>query len=196
MSLPPRAVQELKSMIRGDADLTWHVWWAANEEGLEQRLPRLEFLKLKFGRLDGAAELLVAAGEPVEWSPRGRRLSAWSKLHRDAVDADGRPRAELRKMAYNGALAAFGRGDESEGLANITRFVGATVRRGRQSDRGQILGELVLDAEMLAADGNRRGALLIAKEVSNLAETPDDLSPAIAHAKKLESRLEGSGGGE
>lgn len=169
-------------MISGKADCTWHVWWSRHSVEAESRLTRTAFLRLKFGKLNAAAEMLAADGVSFTWTPAGRRLSAWAKLHADAVDSKGRPKPEIRRRMYGGAFASFESGD----FEKADRLISLVVEKMVKSpDAGMLLGELLLDAESFGAEGNAEAARRIAARVAALPAGDADTQAALSHAAQI-----------
>lgn len=189
MQLPQPLADSLLRMIEGTSNQTWHHWWAHNSREAERCLSRAEFLQLKFRKLEGAAEMLSRDGVNVTWHPSGRRLAAWAKLHADAVDDLGRPRPEIRRKRYGGALAAFEEGDLDKGELLIARAIDR-ILGGREP--GLELGELVLDIENLGDEGHPKAAKRVGELVARLSSDDTDVRAAIQHAEQVIAKFANS----
>lgn len=189
--LPDHLVTSLVAMIAGEGDCTWHVWWLRHAAEVESHLSRTDYLKLKFGRLEAAAEMLARERVHFNWTPAGRRLSAWAKLHVDAVDSEGRPKPEIRRRMYGGAFAAFEAGDAERGDRLMARVV---QKIAKEPDAGRLLGELLLDAENFGDEGHVEAAQRIAGRVASLPLEDADGRAALNHAKAILEKFGGRRG--
>lgn len=161
MSLEPAFAQYFKDLIEGRDVPQWHPWWRAHRSEVEAALGRTDYLKLKFGGVKAAANYLTKIGVAYEWTTAGKRAHLWSQLHRDFVDEHGRPKPELRRKAYGGAIAAFEDGDSAAGEAQLVKVMRKVRRLRDDNERAGELESLQFDGEMLCDEGHPAGIPLL-----------------------------------
>lgn len=182
-------LEYFRALISGEDVIGWHPWWAVQEQSLKALLPRAEFLRLKFGKVKHAAEVLNRANLQTSWSEQGLRQAAWANLHPSAVDEQGRPIPELRASAYGGAIGALEIGDLVKGTSLLRGFLRRTSKMP-ELDQAAALSELEFDAEGLIAEGLRDAGVEVLREIARLPSGNDLLDPAISAAKARLQQLD------
>lgn len=189
MGLNADDLQYFRDLIEGREVPSWHPWWRANEARLRQELPRVDFLRLKFGHLRAMAEVLAGAGIEFTWSPRGRREAAYARLHPSAVDERGHPLPEFRKRAYDGAVALFQAGDAAGGANQLDKVLKRIRRMKDEAERGEALAEMQIDGEQLYDEGETAAGLALLRAVARWETVSDLDSPAVDYARQALLRL-------
>jgi hypothetical protein len=180
-----------RALIEGEDVLGWNPWWTQHAAEFERILPRAEYLRLKFGKVRYAAEVLQRHGVEVSWTPLGRKQSAWADLHSSVLDDRGRPRPELRSKAYGGAFGVYERGDIEEGTRRFAKYL-RSLRKLADVEQASALEEATFDAEHFVEEGNREAGIAMLRLVAALPEGNDLLDPAILTARdKLEELAAG-----
>ena len=177
-----------KDLLEGRAEESWNAWFARHDEELAKELPRADFLRLKFNKLDEAEKLLQAAA--VEYVPdpiAARRERHYALLDPSVLDERGRPRPELRRKAYRGAMGQLMDGDVQAGRATLARYV-RWVRRLPALRQAEELEGLCFDGEMELATGDPEIGRVLLEAVASVPRADDLLGPAIDRARELLGR--------
>lgn len=176
-----------KDLFEGRAEISWNAWFKRNESQLAQELPRMEYLRLKFDKMDEAEKLLRKAGIQFEISPLAKRERHYSLLHDSVLDEKGRPLAEFQRKAYDGAIGCFMDGSSEKGTEILAKFVRKAMRRPLLK-RADAIGDLCFDGEMQLATGDPAIGTAILELIAELDTGDDLLDPAIRRARELLQR--------
>lgn len=182
--LQPEHLAYFKDLFEGRAEVSWNAWFKQNAEQLAQLLPRGEFLRLKFQKLDEAERLLKQAGVDYAPSPMLKREKLYSLLHESVLDEKGRPKEGYDRGHYNGAFGHFYDGNMEKGNAILAKCLKNILRRP-QIKRAEELGDMCFDGEMELEYGNKQIALAILGLLAALPTGDDLLDPAIFRARRL-----------
>lgn len=150
----------------------WRAWCDENRAELEAELGRAGYLKLKFE--PAVAVPMVLADLAIELD-----ADALSDALADA--ANGLPWNPVPRDPH-GVRALFLEGRIAEGEGRIASIVEELARSNHPS-KGQLLGEMVLDARFLVRKGFIDEGLAIAAAIANLDATDDLVRPAIDDAR-------------
>ncbi len=172
-----------RALIEGHDVVGWNPWWAENATELERSLPRAEFLRLKFGKVNYAAVILQQLGVSIDWSPLGRKQAAWAELHESVVDERGRPRPEIRAAGYGGAIGAYERGEIDEGTKRLRKYV-RTLGGLDELEHAHALEDIEFDAEGFIQEGLRDAGVAILRVVGSHPSGNDLFDPPIQRARE------------
>lgn len=185
-------------LVEGRDPRLWKPWWRQHGEAAKALLPRMQYLRLRFEHVNGAAEVLRARGVSFEWSTHAAEVARLARYDESVTDEDGRLLPSFRARAYGGALAALDRGDPKAARAQLRTFVQREVELETLAG-GRALGELVMDLE---AEAETHGPVALRILAGVLAELPPGewIDPALDHLEEALSgcepwvrRLEGLG---
>jgi len=181
----PEHLLYFKELLEGRADVSWNAWFPRHEAELARELPRAEFLRLKFQKLDEAEKLLRAAG--VEYTPdpaAARRERYHALLDPSVLDQRGRPRPEFRRKAYNGALGQLMDGEVDAARATLGKFI-RRVRRYPAEKQAEELEDLCFDGEMELTLGDPEIGRVLLEAVASVPPRDDLVDPATDRARGL-----------
>lgn len=119
---------------------------------MKEQLKRPEYLRLKFGAVGYAREILEQNGIPVEWGPAARREAYYANLHESVLDENGRPLESFRRKAYQGACGDCLDGRPDEARRKLALIIQKLNRRGAMKAR-DALEEMAFDGEMMVSSG-------------------------------------------
>lgn len=174
-----------KSLFEGTAELSWNAWFPQHEAELAEELPRADFLRLKFYKLDEAEKYLQEAGIRYRIDPvAARRERYYARLHPVALDAKGRVNEGFLRKAYNGAVGQLMDGDIEGAKTTLAAFI-RRVKRYRVGRRMVELESMCFDGEMALADGGQVIGRALLEAVASVPEGNDLVDPAIHRAKEL-----------
>ena len=173
-----------KNLIEGQEVETWHKWWRLHQAELELTLPRSLFLRLKFGKVIAAAELLKESDIAFDWTPKGRRQAAYANLHPTAVDPEGYPLEAFRAQAYGGALGLLIKGDLENGRTKLARYLNKLKRTPDVISRAEELSDIEFDAENLFQEGHAVAAITILQAIREWQTDSDLEIPIIKSAER------------
>ena len=173
-----------KILLEGRAGISWNAWFKRNEADLAARMPRADFLRLKFNKLDEAERLLRLAGIDPVISPLAKRERYYASLHDNVLDAQGRPLLSVRRGAYDGALGQALDGHLQQAATTLAGFLEKLQQQPRNT-RAEILADLCFDGEMERDFGDCATGDLMLKAVAAFASDDDLLAPAMERAKAL-----------
>lgn len=181
----PKHLTYFKDLLEGRAEVSWYAWFAPHEAELARELPRAEFLRLKFDKLDAAEKLLQAAGYSYTPDPAAaRRERYYALLHPSVLDERGRPRPAFRRKAYAGALGQLMDGEFDAGRATLAKWV-RRVRRYPVEKQAEELEDLCFDGEMEFTLGDPAIGRVLLEAVASVPCGNDQMSPAIDRAQEL-----------
>jgi hypothetical protein len=173
-----------KDLLEGRAAVSWNAWFKRNETGLSQDLPRADFLRLKFHKLDEAEKLLRQAGVEFSLSAVAKREKYYSLLHDSVLDENGRPTEAFRRKLYNGAIGYFLDGQPEKGKELLATYL-RNLNRRPVLKRVEELDALCFDGEMELEYGNQEIGRTMLELVAALPTGDDLLDPAINRAREL-----------
>jgi hypothetical protein len=190
----PADLAYFSDLIEGRDAVSWAAWWRGNDVQLRARLPRAEYLRLKFKRLEHAADVLTTAGVRYSWTALGRVRQRAADLDPRFVDEAGLP-----TMVWFDSLGALAKAAEAGEPAAVRRAARDRVTQTRRSRPPgvQALCELVYDAEVLHELGSslpdhrcRAAATALLEAVAG-TDSDDDVDelPAIHAARAALARL-------
>lgn len=190
----PADLAYFSDLVEGREAVSWAAWWRGNDVRLRARLPRAEYLRLKFNRLEHAADVLTRAGVRYSWTPLGRARQLAADLDPRFVDEAGLPTPTW--FHSFGALAEAAEAGESAAVRRAARDRVTQTRRSREPGV-RALCELVYDAETLhefgssLADHRYRAAATALLEAVAGIDSDDDVDelPAIHDARAALARL-------
>jgi hypothetical protein len=183
-----------RDLIEGRDAVSWTSWWSQNEGRLRMRLPRAEFLRLKFHSLEHAATVLTTAGIEYSWSRLGRARHIVSSFDPRFIDGAGLPTSEWFRNL--GALAEAVEQGEPSAIRHAAQEEVVRVRR-LQAPGEQPLGELVFHADTLYELGSHLAAphfltagIALLEAIAEV-DSDDDLDelPAVHDARAALTRL-------
>lgn len=172
-----------KELFEGRAVLSWHAWFKQNDARLARELPRADYLRLKFHKLDEAEKLLRQAGIEFVISPLARREKYYSLLHESALDERGRPNESFRRKAYNGAVGQFLDGQPEMAKETLADFLQKAKRRQIEE-----LQDLCYDGEIDYEYGDSGLGQMILELVAEIETGDDLLDPVIFRAREVLAR--------
>ena len=114
MPLTKEHLAYFKDLIEGRAAIGWIRWWQEHEVEFND-LPRMDFLELKFKKLEFASKALEREGIPFQWSARGRQEAIFADYHPNVCGEDGRPSLSFFRSQFKGGIGAL----EDGGTATI-----------------------------------------------------------------------------
>jgi hypothetical protein len=181
-------------LVEGRDAVSWAAWWRGNDVQLRARLPRAEYLRLKFKRLEHVADVLTTAGVRYSWTPLGRARQLAANLDPRFVDEAGLPTPAW--FHTFGTLAEAAEAGDPAAVHRAARDQVTQTRRSRPPGV-QALCELVYDAETLhelgsnLADHRYRAAARALFEAVAEIDSDDDVDelPAIHDARAVLARL-------
>jgi hypothetical protein len=183
----PEHLAYFKDLFEGRAEVSWHAWFKKNDSQLAQELPRADYLRIKFDKLDEAEKLLHQAGIPFRMSPIAKREKFYSLLHESVLDERGRPIESFRRDAYLGAVGQFLDGDFSSAKASLTACL-KKIKRRPVAKRIEDLEDMCFDAEMEFQHGNRELGRFMLEVIALLEAGNDLLDPSVFRAHELLGR--------
>ena len=194
MSLHPSHLDYFKSLLEGTADISWNAWFDRHESELRDALPRAEFLRLKFSKLEEAEKHLKTNKVAYRRDPLAfRRETYYSLLGPEVLDEKGRPLESFRRAAYDGARGQLIDGEVDEARETLRKFV-QKVRRFPAERRQQEIEGLCFDGEMELLTGNADIGRVLLQAVTNFplgnALTDFAVKQAMTLLEKLGSRIE------
>src|SRR6185436_629905 len=136
-----------KSLFEGRAAISWNAWFRQHESALSEELPRMQFLQLKFHKLDEAEKQLRAAGVEFAVTPAAKRERYYAALHHSVLDDKGRPNQEFVRKQYDGAIGLFLDGNVELARDKISAYL-KRIRRYPLVKRAEALADVGFDAEM------------------------------------------------
>jgi hypothetical protein len=152
---------------------------------LKRELPRAEFLRLKFHKLDEAEALLIAAGVSYTPDPGAvRRERYHALLHPSVLDERGRPRPEFRRKAYNGAMGQLMDGDFDAARSTLAKYI-RRVRRHPAEKQAEELEDLCFDGEMELTLGDPAVGRALLEAAASVPRWDDQVDPATDRAREL-----------
>lgn len=172
-----------KSLFEGRAAISWNAWFKLHEHELSQLLSRVDFLRLKFEKLDEAEKLLNNAGISFTKSPQARREKYYSFLHDSVLDETGRPSEAFRRKAYGGAMGLLRDGDVKNGKAKLLTYVKKALRRPIQEKIEQIQ-DLCYEGTLEFECGDKQAGIAILQVIADLESGDDLIDPAIFLARE------------
>jgi hypothetical protein len=177
-----------KDLLEGRAQVSWNAWFRENDAALVKNLPRMDYLRLKFKKLDEAERLLKEAGINYQTSPAIlKRERYFASLHEGVLDERGRPTPQFLRKMYGGAGGAASDGDAHGARQILAKELGKILRLP-MIERAQELGDFCFEGEQEYALGNQLLGLIILELVSELATGDDLLDPAILRAREVLSQ--------
>ena len=167
----------LLAVTRADRSVPpWRPWCDANRDALIALHGRAGFLRVKLDPEASVPGWLDALGIACDAIARTQLAKAGRGAGWDPIpDVFG-----VR------ALYAAGRAAEADAQL-LTMVLASHAAVG--ADGGAALGDMVTDAEALAAEGFVAEALGLAEAVAGLPCDDDLVAPAVAHARSLRARL-------
>jgi hypothetical protein len=180
----PEHFAYFKDLFEGKATISWNAWFKRHDDQLSQELPRADFLRLKFHKLDEAEKLLRAAGIEFTVSPLAKREKYYSLLYENVLDENGRPKESFRRRAFDGAVGHYLDGDSDKAKATLAGFLRKLKRRPMEK-RVEELEALCFDGEMELEYGERELGRMILEQVAALEIGNELLDPAINQARIL-----------
>ncbi|EKE77808.1 hypothetical protein [Gallaecimonas xiamenensis] len=174
-----------EQLLIGKAELSWRAWWAQNEELLKQQLPRSEYLRIKFGLVRYAHQVLSDAGYTVQWGPAASREAFFANLHESVLDGKGKPSKTHRLTMYDGALASLEAGNVQEAVGKVRKIIQRALI-GREEHQIEEICSMQFDAEMMLTGGvDFDFGLIIANEIASIGDDDDILGTPIRYAREL-----------
>jgi len=174
-----------KNLIEGKTDITWKVFWKINNERLKQDLPRLEFLKLKFGKLKRAAEILNKFKIEFQWTKKADYHQSISNLVDDFCDAKGYPILSKKRKLFNGAVGDFLDGNKESGHKKLTSYIEKIEKNKDEVLQSYEINDLEFDAESFIDQGESEIGIEILKLIVGKFDGVNDLvQPAVSFAKE------------
>jgi hypothetical protein len=186
----PEHLAYFKDLFERRAAVSWNAWFKRNEGQLSQDLPRADFLRLKFHKLDEAEKLLRGAEVEFSVSPMAKREKYYSLLHDSVLDENGRPNESFRRKAYDGAIGQFLDGEAEKARGTLTDFL-RKLKRRPMDKRIEELEGLCFDGEMEFECGDREIGRTMLELVAALETGNDLLDPAIHRARDVLARRRG-----
>lgn len=184
----PEYLAYFKDLFEGRAEFSWNAWFARHDEELRKELPRAQYLRLKFQKLDEAERSLRDAGIDFTTSPVARRERYYSLLHPSVCDEKGRPSEAFRRKAYDGAYGKFMDGDVAEGRRILEAYA-KKLKRKSVARRAEELADFAFDGSMEFQDGDARLGRAMLEIVAGFELGDDRLDPPILNARQaLEER--------
>ena len=179
MSLSAENIQILKDIIEGRKEVFWHGWWEENAGELEQQLGRTDFLKMKFGHLDGVAEYFDKIAVTYAWSPQGRKINAHAKYHKSMFDEEGKLKKNEIDRRWNGAIGIFNQGDVKQAMEIFNKILSEALKNSED------FNDLEFDLQGLFGIGEEDFAMNCLKIIASLELDDDLMLPAIHIAKNF-----------
>lgn len=180
----PEYLAYFKDLFEGRAEISWRAWFFQNDAQLAQDLPRAEYLRLKFKKLDEAEKLLREAGIAFTISPLARREKYYALLHDSVLDERGRPKESFRRNAYDGAVGQFLDGNSVKAKEILSTCLRKLKRRPIEKRIEELEG-MCFDGEMEYEYGQRELGRMILELIASLETSDDLLDPAILRAREL-----------
>jgi hypothetical protein len=185
MPLTPEHLAYFQALFEGRAEESWNAWFPRHEAVLKRELPRAEFLRLKFHKLDEAEALLIAAGVSYTPDPGAvRRERYHALLHPSVLDERGRPRPEFRRKAYNGAMGQLMDGDFDAARSTLAKYI-RRVRRHPAEKQAEELEDLCFDGEMELTLGDPAVGRALLEAAASVPRWDDQVDPATDRAREL-----------
>lgn len=172
-----------KNLIEGKEVITWKKFWKDNVEELQQTLSRSEFLKLKFEKLDHAEKILEQNGIAFQWTLEGKQQKVWSNLHDSVCDENGKPLLSFRRKSFSGAFGDYLDNKTELSLGKIKKHIDDILKTKDPVAKSDLLNEAEFDAEAFFDEGFEDFAIVILKQISEIATDDNLLFPAINYAK-------------
>jgi hypothetical protein len=183
--MAPEHLNYFRDLLEGRAEESWNAWFRRHEADLAQELPRAEFLRLKFNKLDEAERRLGAAGVPFTPDPvAARRERYYALLHHSVLDERGRPREAFRRKAYGGAFGQLLDGEVEAAQATLAKYV-RRIRRLSVEKRAEELEDLCFDGERELTLGRPEIGRVLLEAVASVPRENDQVDPATDRAREL-----------
>jgi hypothetical protein len=183
----PEHLAYFKDLFEGRAAISWNAWFKRNETQLSQDLPRMDFLRLKFHKLDEAEKLLRETGIQFSPSPLAKREKYYSLLGDSVLEERGRPKEAFLRKAYDGAMGCFMDGQPEKGKEILAKFLRKLKRRPVLVRMEELEG-MCFDGEMQLEYGEQETGRAMLEMVAALETGNDLLDPAINRARELLGR--------
>lgn len=179
MPLSSENIKLLKDIIEGRQEIFWHKWWEEKSAEFEQELGRTDYLKIKYGHLQGASEYLDKMDIAYTWSQKGRQIDYYSNFDKSLFDEEGKLKKEVLDKFWKGAIGLFNQGNYEQSMKIFNKMLSKALK----SKNPQDFDELEFDLEGLIKLGESNFALACLKIIASL-DTDDDLKfQAIQNAK-------------
>lgn len=174
-----------KELIEGKTDITWKLWWKSNGLRLKEELPRQQFLKLKFGRLERAAELLAESKIEFQWTKKADYHQSISNLVDDFCDDKGYPLLSKQRKLFGGAVGDYLDGNKESGRKKLTAHIQKIERVKDEVVQSEKLNDLEFDANSFIDQGQPEIGIEILKILIERFDGVNDLTqPAVNLAKE------------
>lgn len=184
MPLAPKHLEYFKELFEGRARVSWNAWFEANRQELEQSLPRAEFLRLRFKKLDEAERILKAHGIPFEITAKGKQEKRFSLYALEVCDEFGRPKAEFLRKAYDGAVGEFMDGRVEAARDRLVKYV-KKIKRKPIEVRESEFADLCFDGEIEIQLGNADLGRILLEPLAAMKILDDRIDPMIFRAREL-----------
>ena len=189
-------LEYFRRLLSGEEAGAWHKWWPANEARLKAALPRPEYLKLKFNKLEHVASVLRRAGILFNWSVRARVASRFADMDPRKLDESGIPLESHWIDVFGSLVSAFEFGQVARGRRLTRGKLARALTAVEPATRGQELGEWEMAAELLYEAGHQRAAIGFLRVIAEIPEDDDLIAPAIQDARQFLRKNESKGEGD
>ncbi len=181
-----------KDLIEGKTDITWKVFWKSNEKRLKESLTRQDFLKLKFGKLQRASEILNENNISFQWTKKADYHLSISNLSDSVCDKNGYPIIEIQRNLFNGAVGDFIDGNIEIGRIKFANYLADIQKMDNMVEQSEQINDLEFDAESFIKQGNIQVGIEMLKLLVATFDNENDLiQPAIDYAKHEIKRING-----
>jgi hypothetical protein len=184
-NFPAEYLTYFKDLLEGRAEISWHGWFAQNQTALQERLPRAEYLRLKFKMIDEAERLLIANGIPFAITPHAKRERYYTTFSPDVCDDKGRPNEKIKRTFYDGAFGLYMDGDTEKAAAYFIEYVKKIRRMRNRVKQDEELGGLLVDGESEFTFGDEKLGRMMLEPIADLELFSDQVDFSIFEACKI-----------
>ncbi len=179
-----------KDLIEGKTDITWKVFWKLNEKRFKKNLTRQDFLKLKFGKLERASEILNENNISFQWTEKADYHLSISNLSDGVCDENGYPIVEIQRKLFNGAVGDFIDGNIETGRIKFANYLEDIQQMGNMVEQSERIKELEFDAVSFIKQGNIEVGIEMLKLLVATFDNENDLiQPTIDYVKTEIKRI-------
>lgn len=174
-----------KNIIEGKTNMTWKYFWKKNSERLKKELPKREFTKLKFGKLNRASEILTELDIEFKWTKKADYHQAISNFSDDFCDHLGYPILSTQRQLYNGAVGDFLDGNTDTAKLKLNTYIKEIESIKDEILQSEKINDLEYDASSFINQGQPEIGIEILKLIVNRFNNFNDLTqPAVNFAKE------------